>query len=145
MKAYLAVRLLVITIGILPICTGISLGIINRIYFYEEPVSFGYYFQLGWVATLLAYGWPFLFLVLLPYSGLYVLERVGAFPLWKKWLICYGLMVAMGLLLPDFSLGMLFGAKAYPRIFILYALLTLVVCPVCNYCLNKVMPAPARE
>ncbi len=140
MLAYAIVRLLAITLVIVPICTGLFWALIAKLTPPSQVTSFGSYWYLGWGYTLFAFTWSYLVFVLIPYSLLYVNTKLNSGSILIKFVVFYALMLVMGVLLPYASvIGLFTSSHRYPNIFILYLLLTLTICPLCNYFLNKIV------
>ncbi|RIJ33448.1 hypothetical protein [Pontibacter oryzae] len=83
--------------------------------------------------TLFYFGWSFFLFVLLPYSLAYRYTRVNNWPVFFQLLLFYMLLLLMGILLPYASIIDLYNTvDPYPRVLVLYLLLTLTLGPLVN-------------
>ncbi|WP_192821637.1 hypothetical protein [Rufibacter sp. LB8] len=137
--ALIWVLLCLLVIPILNAGLSIFTMIIFNPGYYKEPL---YNFsELVWMWTLVLFGWTLLVFVVVPYSGLYVYASLGQKHIILQMLVFYALLVFMGLILPEASIGESFNRGDHTRIYVLYFLTTLIVCPMCNLVLKRLLKA----
>lgn len=108
-----------------------------------EPASYESlrfnFISLVWAWTLVLFGWTLLTFVVVPYSALWVYTSLRKRPFLIKLLVFYILLVLMGLLLPEASIRESFNRGDHSRIYVLYFLMAIILCPLCNLLLKWLM------
>lgn len=91
---------------------------------------------LVWAWTLVLFGWTLLAFVVVPYSVLWVYTSFRKSPFLLKLLVFYVLLALMGLLLPEASIRESLNRGDHSRIYVLYLLMAITLCPLCNLILK---------
>lgn len=95
--------------------------------------------------SLLYFTWSFLLFVLIPYSFIYLKTTISSKSLIIKLLLFFILLVIGGVFAPELTVVEILNVDIYPRAFILYLLLTITLCPLCNMALNIIVKDRQRK
>jgi hypothetical protein len=104
--------------------------------------GFSYFSWQRWFedvnVTAFFFSWFFILLVLLPYSVFYLRSRLRNYHPFLKYLLFFLFMIAAGLLIVPWGfITEFFLQQNYPQKVLLLLVVTLMVCPMVNYILNK--------
>lgn len=123
-----------------PIITGVIIAALASVFKPADNPNLDFnYAYIVWGYTLFYGTWSFLLFALLPYTLLYVYTSLNQKNIFLKLLILYVLLTLMGFVAQDGSVIDFFGSSPYPRVWILYFLLTIMLCPLCNIALNRMV------
>ncbi|WP_181304176.1 hypothetical protein [Rufibacter sp. XAAS-G3-1] len=147
MWPYLLSRFIAILILVFPVCTGvfvvISLEIFDASDQYSNNFSHGFYL---WGMTFFYGTWSFLLFVMLPYLLVYIYTSLNKlnvfFKLFTFLMLLFTFLMLlnlMGIVVPEGSVIDFLGSTPYPRVWILYFLLTITLCPLCNIALDRIV------
>lgn len=101
--------------------------------------------SLAWAWTLVLFSWTLLIFVIVPYAALWVYTSFKRSPFLLKLLVFYILLLLMGLLLPEASIRESFNRGDHSRIYVLYLLMAITLCPLCNLLLKRLPKEQRRQ
>lgn len=134
---YLMVRLVAITVLVLPMCAGISIPITDYIFSSMDRSSFKLVdLFLGWGYTFIYGTWSFFLCVLIPYSLVVMYTQIGKKNTFVWFSLFYLLLTLMGIIFPNASVT---GFAGFPKLLVLAFFLTITICPLVNIALKKMV------
>lgn len=126
-----------VSILIIPVLNAVFTSAITIAFDYESPGKFDNRLtMIDWGWTLLVYSWTLFAFAIMPYAYTYVYHGLNKKNFLLQLLVFYALLVLMGLLLPEASIRESFNRGDHSRIYVLYFLTALTVCPLCNLILK---------
>lgn len=127
-----------IILVVFPLITGLFAVIIDMVFYPNGNHAFDYMrAKVVWALSLVFYTWPFVFLVLFPYSLVYLGTSLKGRHVIYQMLLFYALMTLAGVVAPEASVIESFKPHPYPEVWIMYFLLTIIFCPLCNIALDR--------
>ena len=144
----LAVNLFIIAFIIYSAVTPLIIEVIKYI-FQKQNINYAMdyknfnYFTFKWWfmdanGTAFFFSWSFIFLVMVPYIMCYKFSSLNELGFFYKFLFFFLLMSIAGLLLvPSAFVTNFFLIGKYPQKILLIFLLSLIMCPIINYVLEK--------
>ncbi|QCR23247.1 hypothetical protein C1N53_13460 [Pontibacter sp. SGAir0037] len=125
---------------VFPIIAGIIVAVLQIPYrpAYNQSIDFNYVYII-WGTILFYATWSFLLFLLLPYSLTYIYTSLRLKNIIWQFIYFFGLLVVMGFIVPYGSVIGMFLSDAYPRALVLYFFLTIMLCPLCNIALNRIV------
>jgi hypothetical protein len=135
---------LILCLLIVPI---LNAGLTTLVKILFEPNEFNLFSFAGlvWAWTLIMFSWTLFGLVIIPYSVLCVFTVLGRKPIIFRLVVFYALLVFMGLILPEASIGESFRRGDTNRIWLLYFLVTIILCPISNFVLAKLIRTDSTQ
>ncbi|QCR21510.1 hypothetical protein [Pontibacter sp. SGAir0037] len=134
--AFILIRLIAVALIIFPLLSGVFVFATDAILSFSQLQSLSFIY-IVWGFSLFYFSWSFLLFTLIPYSFMYVLIPMKELGFFYKFMLFYIMLVIMGLIVPEASVAGAFNVNPYPRALVLYFLLTISICPLCNLFLNK--------
>jgi len=130
---YFLGKTLLLLLLVIPTINTLAAVITDQVFNIEEGGS-------AWLAlafSFIWYNWIMLIFVLIPYSLIYFYAAFIQKYLIVQFLVFYALLALSGFLIKDGSIIGIYTLNQYPRVWLLYFLITIAICPSCNYILLK--------
>jgi len=129
---YFIGRVSLLLIFVIPILNTLAAIVTNLLFDLDNHLAI-----YVWAFSFIWYSWTMLIFVLVPYSLLYIYAGKIREYLIVQFILFHALLALSGFLINDASIIGIYTINQYPRIWLLYFLLTITICPLCNFLLKK--------